>query len=59
MKGPAPFETTTGKDIARAAWRLVNECVRDQGNQGGVVSGIGTQCLDLDDTTGYDQTQTH
>lgn len=42
MKGSAPSETTTGKEIARAAWKLLNECVRDQDNQGGVITGIGT-----------------
>lgn len=41
MKGTAPSETTTGYGIARAAWILLNECVRDQGSQGGVVSNIG------------------
>ena len=42
MKGSAPSEITSGKEIARAAWKLVNECVRDQDHQGGVISGIGT-----------------
>ena len=42
MKESAPSETVSGKEIARAAWKLVNECVRDQNNQGGVISGIGT-----------------
>ncbi|KAL8729981.1 MAG: hypothetical protein Q9181_004827 [Wetmoreana brouardii] len=41
LKGTALQETTTGQEIARAAWKLVNECVRDQGGQGGVVSNIG------------------
>ena len=41
MKGSAPSEIITGKEIARAAWKLMNECVRDQDNQGGVMSGIG------------------
>ncbi|KAL9007878.1 MAG: hypothetical protein Q9173_006938, partial [Seirophora scorigena] len=41
MKGPAAFERTTGREIARAAWKLINECVRDQQGQGGVVQGIG------------------
>ncbi|KAI4172995.1 MAG: hypothetical protein LQ348_006658 [Seirophora lacunosa] len=41
MKGPAAYETTTGREIARAAWKLINECVRDQQGQGGVVQGIG------------------
>ncbi|KAL8876672.1 MAG: hypothetical protein Q9198_005170 [Flavoplaca austrocitrina] len=43
IRGPSPFETTTGQDIARAAWKLMNECVRDHGRQGGVVSGIGAE----------------
>lgn len=41
MRGRAAAETTTGVDIARAAWKLMNECVRDQGGQGGVLSGLG------------------
>lgn len=45
MKGTAPSETTTGRDIARAAWILLNECVRDHGSQGGVVSNIGKDIL--------------
>lgn len=45
MRGTAPLETTTGRDIARAAWILLNECVRDHGNQGGVVSNIGKDIL--------------
>ncbi|KAL8954558.1 MAG: hypothetical protein Q9193_007196 [Seirophora villosa] len=40
MKGPAAYETTTGREIARAAWKLINQCVRDQQGQGGVVQGI-------------------
>ncbi|KAI4206168.1 MAG: hypothetical protein LQ348_001054 [Seirophora lacunosa] len=40
MKGRSDIETTTGADIARAAWMLVNECVRDQRGQGGAISGI-------------------
>ena len=45
MRGTAPSETTTGRDIARAAWILLNECVRDHGSQGGVVSNIGKDIL--------------
>ena len=41
MKGTSPSEMTTGQDIARAAWKLLNECVRDQGGQGGVLSNLG------------------
>ncbi|KAI4266389.1 MAG: hypothetical protein L6R38_008776 [Xanthoria sp. 2 TBL-2021] len=47
MKGPTPSETTTGQEIARAALRLVNECVRGQGKQGGVVSGIADNTFPL------------
>ncbi|KAL9013856.1 MAG: hypothetical protein Q9173_001474 [Seirophora scorigena] len=39
MKGRSDIETTTGAEIARAAWKLVNECVRDQRGQGGTISG--------------------
>lgn len=45
MKGPGSFETASGQEIARAAWKLLNECVRDKDGQGGVVSGIGTALL--------------
>ena len=41
MKGTAPFETTNGVEIARAAWKLLNECIRDQAGQGGTLPGIG------------------
>ncbi|CAO1605780.1 hypothetical protein XANCAGTX0491_009286 [Xanthoria calcicola] len=41
MRGRGDSETTTGTEIGRAAWQLMNECVRDQGGQGGVISGIG------------------
>ncbi|KAL8685527.1 MAG: hypothetical protein Q9218_007706 [Villophora microphyllina] len=41
MKGTAPHETTSGQEIARAAWKLLNKCVRDEGRQGGIVSNIG------------------
>lgn len=44
MNGPGPFETSTGREIARAAWKLMNECVRDQGGQGGVVGNLGMFC---------------
>lgn len=40
-RGRIPFDITSGQEVARAAWRLMNECVRDQGGQGGVVTGIG------------------
>ncbi|KAL8834516.1 MAG: hypothetical protein Q9176_007459 [Flavoplaca citrina] len=41
--GRLPFVSrrTLGYQIARAAWQLMNQCVRDSGGQGGVVSGIG------------------
>ena len=45
MKGRAPSEKTTGQEIARAAWKLMNQCVRDEGGQGGVVSNIGNYVL--------------
>lgn len=41
MRGSVSSEKTTGREIARAAWKLLNECVRDQGGQGGIVSNIG------------------
>ncbi|KAI4195672.1 MAG: hypothetical protein LQ346_003365 [Caloplaca aetnensis] len=40
-RGTGPPERTTGYEIARAAWKLMLECVRDRGGEGGVVSGIG------------------
>ncbi|KAL8980719.1 MAG: hypothetical protein Q9205_004279 [Flavoplaca limonia] len=40
-RGTGPAERTSGYQIARAAWQLMNQCVRDSGGQGGVVSGIG------------------
>ncbi|KAI4130893.1 MAG: hypothetical protein LQ338_001490 [Usnochroma carphineum] len=41
MRGTGTHETTTGNELARAAWKLLNECVRDQRGEGGVVSNIG------------------
>lgn len=41
MRGRASSATTKGIEIARAAWKVMNECVRDQGGQGGIVSGLG------------------
>ncbi|KAL8898786.1 MAG: hypothetical protein Q9207_006527 [Kuettlingeria erythrocarpa] len=41
IKGSASVETASGQEIARAAWKLLNECVLDKEGQGGVVSGIG------------------
>ena len=41
MRGRASSEITSGTEIARAAWKVMNECVRDQGGQGGIVSGLG------------------
>ena len=43
IRGRADFDTTTGADIARAAWKLMNECVRDQGGQGGMLSNLGSR----------------
>ncbi|KAL8860189.1 MAG: hypothetical protein Q9178_003453 [Gyalolechia marmorata] len=40
MRGRAASDTTTGEEIARAAWKVMNKCVRDQG-VGGIISGIG------------------
>lgn len=37
----AVSEVTSGFEIARAAWRLMHECVRDQGGVGGIVTGAG------------------
>ncbi|CAL8580387.1 hypothetical protein XPA_006115 [Xanthoria parietina] len=34
-------EETTGIEVARSAWNLMNKCVRDQGGIGGIISGIG------------------
>ena len=41
-RGTGPPERSSGSEIARAAWRLMLQCVRDGGGQGGIVSGIGT-----------------
>ncbi|KAL8992122.1 MAG: hypothetical protein Q9169_007352, partial [Polycauliona sp. 2 TL-2023] len=41
MRGRAVSETTTGEDVARAAWKVMNQCVRDEGGVGGIISGIG------------------
>ena len=41
LRGAGVSEVTSGSEIARAAWKLLNECVRDQGGVGGIVSGVG------------------
>ncbi|KAL8646120.1 MAG: hypothetical protein Q9210_006309 [Variospora velana] len=41
IRGRSNFESTTGAELGRAAWKLMNECVRDQGGQGGVLSNLG------------------
>lgn len=41
IQGRRNFESTTGAELGRAAWKLMNECVRDQGGQGGVLSNLG------------------
>ncbi|KAI4235597.1 MAG: hypothetical protein LQ352_008078 [Teloschistes flavicans] len=40
-KGTADFDTTSGPELSRAMWKLINQCVRDEGGQGGVASNIG------------------
>lgn len=42
LRGAAPFEEATGVELARSAWKLMNECVRDKGAIQGIASGIGT-----------------
>lgn len=41
MKGREPSETTSGSELARAARRLILECIGARGGVGGVVSNIG------------------
>lgn len=41
IRGRNPSDITSGGELARSAWKLMNECVRDQGGQGGIVTGIG------------------
>ncbi|KAG7005286.1 hypothetical protein G7Y79_00020g048140 [Physcia stellaris] len=41
LRGTAVSEETTGFEIARAAWKLMNECVRDQNGVGGIAIGVG------------------
>lgn len=40
-RGSAPYEETTPIEIARAALKLMNDCLRDKGRRGGIISGIG------------------
>ncbi|KAL8686395.1 MAG: hypothetical protein Q9218_007136 [Villophora microphyllina] len=40
-KGTADFEVTSGAELSRATWKLINKCVRDEGGRGGVASNIG------------------
>ncbi|KAI4104942.1 MAG: hypothetical protein L6R37_002985 [Teloschistes peruensis] len=32
---------SSGPELSRAMWKLINQCVRDEGGQGGVASNIG------------------
>lgn len=40
-KGTAEFDMSSGPELSRAMWKLINQCVRDEGGQGGVASNIG------------------
>ncbi|KAL9576214.1 MAG: hypothetical protein Q9212_007287 [Teloschistes hypoglaucus] len=40
-KGTAEYDTSSGTELSRAMWKLINQCVRDEGGQGGVASNIG------------------
>ncbi|KAL8684655.1 MAG: hypothetical protein Q9224_006209, partial [Gallowayella concinna] len=40
-QGSSNFEDTTGAEITRAARDLLNQCVRDQGQKDGIITGIG------------------
>lgn len=47
LRGPGPSDTTTGLALAGAAVRLLDECVRDGGGKGGIVSGLGASSPSL------------
>ncbi|KAL8808877.1 MAG: hypothetical protein Q9200_003941 [Gallowayella weberi] len=41
IRGAAKFEVTTSFELNSAALDLMNKCVRDEGQKGGIISGIG------------------
>ncbi|KAL8817352.1 MAG: hypothetical protein Q9223_003792 [Gallowayella weberi] len=41
IRGAAKFEVTTSWELNSAALDLMNKCVRDEGQKGGIISGIG------------------
>ena len=41
LKRFAKSEFTTGQELARAAWKLMTECVRDNDHEGGLIHSLG------------------